>query len=157
MDDAHEPIVQVAKEVIERSDLIVRDLGCGDGTLLKKICAVTPWVTPTGCDMDAKAIVDAKLLMPWGHFEHKNMFDGAIWGADVLILMPGRLIEFGMNERIRFVLENSASKLIFYAYGDWLKKPLLQLIREAGFQWSPPWAMIAYKGGNGSAATAFAK
>lgn len=163
MNEAHKPIVDVAVEVITKSDLIVRDLGCGDGTLLQKISSKCPWITPTGCDVDEKAIVDARFKMPWGHFEHKNMWDGAIWGADLLILMPGRIIEFGTARgRAKYLLNNAAPKLLFYAYDEWLKKPInnrlfLNLVREAGFRWEPPWEMASYKTGNRSAAVAFVK
>ena len=70
-----------------------------------------------------------------------NLFDLATWETefkyDVVMLMPGRLIENEEKERNEYLinlLKLKADRVLLYAYGDWLKRfnGLAGLVQAAG-------------------------
>jgi hypothetical protein len=59
---------------------------------------------------------------------------------DLMLLMPGRLIEMTLDEAatLRVALRGRTRRLLVYAYGDWITKygSLEALCRAAGLPWS---------------------
>jgi hypothetical protein len=130
MNFAHEPIVQVVREAMDKTHNDIVDLGCGNGVLLKKIISGFN-ICPYGIDSNPTRIRHARELLP--RFA-KNFVVGDIhesekaWGIDkgfsIVLIMPGRLLEIDMNARANLLqfLKNRCQTIIVYAYGDWLQK-----------------------------------
>jgi hypothetical protein len=131
MNRAHKPIVRFLESVLNENHTSIADLGCGNGVLLKKICNGRENLVPFGIDFDSKKIEHAAEL--FGN-QKDNFFvgdltnDGAainlIKKSDMILLMPGRLLELTAPERGRFLAELSEAKgiLVLYAYGDWITR-----------------------------------
>lgn len=82
MERMHGPIVAWVEGLsLDRGNVI--DLGCGNGALLKKICAQNPGLIPFGVDLKRSAIDHARLLHPGneGNFWAGNLFDPRAWGS----------------------------------------------------------------------------
>jgi SAM-dependent methyltransferase len=142
MDEAHEPIVELARATIGDAGSVI-DLGCGNAALLKKICESRPRVIPIGLDVEYQKLEHARQLLPdfAEHFVAGNMFESIPLDADTLytlvVLMPGRLLEVDepAAERLRGWLEGHFEHLLVYAYGEWLTRydGLAGLAARAGF------------------------
>jgi hypothetical protein len=145
MDQAHQPIVDLAVETLAGRAGNVLDLGCGNGALLKKIHEANELVTPFGLEFEQLSgrIDHARLLLPdfAGNFMEGNMFESELPWADgrryaLAILMPGRLLEVEPERAawLRAKLQAHAGHLLVYAYGDWLTRHgnLANLARLAG-------------------------
>jgi len=142
MHAAHDVVLQAVGEVAGAIDL-----GCGDGTLLAKIAGGREgrWL---GVEQDEDRCRRGFLLYPQLHFQTGRIEDlpvpvaqqfGLDQPADVVLFMPGRLLEMKEEdaERVRFWLQRIAKKIIVYAYGDWLEKyggSLFRLAKAAGFE-----------------------
>jgi SAM-dependent methyltransferase len=145
MERLHAPIVQLAHQVLSGSGGLVLDLGCGNGTLLRRIVDATPGIIPYGLDYVAESIEHARTLVPdsYDNFLIGNMFDcDAIWENDrhyaAILLMPGRLLDGPIDRLAAFKrkLAERCKHIIVYAYGDWLTRygDLTGLVREAGLE-----------------------
>ena len=142
MQDAHRPIVELARAVLADDGGRVLDLGCGNGALLEQLVTVSPDVVPFGVDVDELRIEHARRLQPAyaDHFVVGDLFDDlSLWSDEapfaLVILMPGRLLEDpAAAARLRDRLEASACRLLVYAYSDWLGRPggLRNLTERAG-------------------------
>ena len=131
MDVAHKPIVDLAARTLSGRAGNILDLGCGNGVLLRKICEASPGRVPFGLDIDPERIAHAREILPAfvENFLCGNMLEEErIWAAgrryDLVILMPGRLVEAG-PERVPWFRERVvalAENVLVYAYGDWLTR-----------------------------------
>jgi hypothetical protein len=144
MDQAHEPIVRSASQILAGRGGNVLDLGCGNGVLLKKIEYVAGELVPFGVDPVAGRIASARRLWPGfaQNFIVGNMFDeDTIWEGDrrfaLALLMPGRFLETtpARGERLKRLLKERCDRILVYAYGDWLTRfqDLTGLARQAGW------------------------
>ena len=128
----HGPIVKFSNEIIEEKECNVLDLGCGNGFLLKKIKEINQKIIPYGIDLNEKAVETARILQP--EFS-SNFFTGNIFDAnsilpkdtmfELVIIMPGRLLEFKNEEKRRQFLtwlKESSKNILVYVYGDWIEK-----------------------------------
>lgn len=118
------------------------DLGCGDGTLLSKLTEgrVGKW---TGIELRAPVAHRGSKRYPLVRFvvgrveEIVTQCPETLGEHDVILLMPGRLIELGEEKArtIRRALKAIGRRLVVYAYGDWLRRfPGLEaLTKAAGF------------------------
>lgn len=145
MDNAHEPVLEQIQATLGKRSASVLDLGCGNGALLKKLCAANPQITPFGIDSDAERIAHAGLLLPEfaANFYAGSMFaEGDIWQEgrfyDLILLMPGRLLEVTPEqaETLKQRIREHTDQLVVYAYGDWIKRfgNLQGLVAAAGLQ-----------------------
>ena len=147
MEAAHAPIVAAATRLLGSAGGDVLDLGCGNGALLRTIRAAAPGAIPFGIDRDPGRIAHARELHPGfaGHFRVGDLLDPeSPWAAErryaLILLMPGRLVEAGPDKaaRLRESLARSGTRLLVYAYGDWLTRygSLRALAETAGLRMS---------------------
>lgn len=119
--EAHKVVLQA---VPKRKIHAITDLGCGDGLLASQIDAdrrIGVEVDPARA-AKARARLDEVLNVPLNTLNALP--------PDLLILMPGRLLEPG-NESLLPLL--SGREIIVYAYGHWLEETTLpELVHRAG-------------------------
>jgi hypothetical protein len=143
MEQAHQPIVELAAAVLSGRGGNVLDLGCGNGVLLKKIHDANGEVVPYGLDPIAERIVNAQRLWPRfaTHFIVGSMFDDeTVWEGDrrfaLVLLMPGRFLEIPLERgaQLKRLIKERCEQILVYAYGDWLTRfqDLAGLARQAG-------------------------
>ena len=119
--EAMEAAHDVVRRAVGEAPGHVLDLGCGDGTLLASL-------DPRGYGIEADAERAAR-----GRRRHSSLTISAgtieaLFGAwlapfDVVLLMPGRLLEMEPRaaERVRDELRRHR-RVVVYAYGDWLAR-----------------------------------
>lgn len=112
---AHRPIVELARRHASAGP--VCDLGCGNGELLRRI-----GLPAVGVEKDsaraARAVPDVEVRE--GDFlERPELWPGPY---ELVILMPGRLVEAGEVDRVRELVCERADHLLLYCYGDWLER-----------------------------------
>lgn len=103
----------------------VLDLGCGTGALLDRLPAASRW----GVERDPARAALAQQA-PHLRILVADLFrlpDWQAWASrqwDVVLLMPGRLLEAPAEaaDRLRAWLRTAARALLVYAYGDWLAR-----------------------------------
>ena len=143
MREAHRPIVELARTVLDGTGGDVLDLGCGNGALLEELVAASPGVVPFGVDLDARRIHHAQLLHPHvaDHFQVGDLLDDQVLGPAtrrfaLVLLMPGRLLEASpaAADALRRRLRAGGHRLLVYAYADWLTDAggLASLAERAG-------------------------
>jgi len=143
MDQAHQPVVELALEMLGESGGNVLDLGCGNGALLKKIVEKNPKITPFGVEIDPERYQHIASVLPEfsKNFELADIFNSdTIFRCDrqfnLVILMPGRLLEADSKQTalLKQQLRKQTDHLLVYAYGDWLNKyrDLWGLANEVG-------------------------
>jgi SAM-dependent methyltransferase len=145
MDSYHTPIIKFSKEIISLEGGNTLDLGCGNGFLLKRIKEINSSVIPYGIELNDKVTESAKKLQE--EFQN-NFFSGNLIDApsiisenlkfELVIIMPGRLLEEKDNEKKRCFLnwlKGSSKNILAYAYGDWVEKygSLKNILDLAGF------------------------
>jgi hypothetical protein len=145
MEEAHRPIIDIARRILAGQSGAVLDLGCGNGALVHTICANVPGLVPYGVEMDSVRVRHARLLAPaFGeNIIEGNIFDAeSVWATPIgyllAILMPGRLLEVD-RERARALrkhIDRHCQYLLVYAYPEWLARygTLARLANEAGLE-----------------------
>jgi len=129
MEEAHRTILAVLSTFTPGKLL---DLGSGTGRLLE-LAQKTGW-SVTGIENDPVRAGAAKVRTKRG-----DLFEVGIWEGkfDVVLLMPGRLIEQPEKaEALRAALNERAGIVLCYAYGDWLTRygDLNGLVQAAGLE-----------------------
>lgn len=130
MRQAHAPIAEFVSEEFSSRVGTICDLGCGNGMLLGRIKRDCPNLIPHGVDVEPSRIEHAgsTLAEHRDNFSVGDLFD---YGKrlehgqfDIVVLMPGRLTEADPTRTIalRRSLQRSGSRLLVYAYGDWLDR-----------------------------------
>jgi len=126
MDRAHAPLVRAVTDALgDVTGGRVLDLGCGDGTLLRKIVAKLGTIIPFGIDIRNSEIAQAQTLTP-NH--EKNFVVGnlkrtpELWARryDIALLAIQRLEELSSHSDVTDLLSKmraSAQKLLLYQYG----------------------------------------
>lgn len=143
MENAHRPVVEVARAALAGKGGNVLDLGCGNGALLHQIRKASLGAVPCGVELEPSRLEHARLLLPEfaTNFVLGDGFESdAIWADGrrypLVLLMPGRLLEAGPERaaRLRQRLRERCDALLVYAYGDWLRRyrNLEGLARRAG-------------------------
>ena len=129
MNQSHKPIVDFANSFIRDNSYSIIDLGCGNGSLLKKIKNVCCNITPFGIDHDKLAIEHGRTIMPEyaDNFILGDIFKSVdIWKQreyyDIALLMPGRLTVVNEDHRnwLKKQLKKHCKAIIIYLYNDWL-------------------------------------
>lgn len=128
MELSHAPLVDFAKTHLQDIKGRTIDLGCGNGVLVKKICAAVESCVPAGVDLSADKIRRAQDAMPEHakHFIVGNLIDclehSSTHHFAAGLLMLGRLAEHQRDEARRFIinLQERVGRLIIYAYDDFL-------------------------------------
>ena len=143
MENAHRPVVEVARAALAGNGGNVLDLGCGNGALLHEIREASPGVVPFGVELEPTRLEHARRLLPAfaANLTLGDMLESdALWADErryaLALLMPGRLLEAGPERaaRLRNRLSERCDALLVYAYGDWLTRfrNLEGLARKAG-------------------------
>jgi len=123
---SHEPIKQLAKQVLKDGQgLLVLDLGCGNGMLLRRI-ALETGATPFGLELDeSKARYAHRLLRRFGgEVKTANIFTARWpWPDQVFDLAIVPLTAFldaphDLSEQLRVHLMAHAHTILAYAYDD---------------------------------------
>lgn len=140
MDAAHETLLRAVREAGPPHAGTVVDLGCGDGTLLRKVRdlggnGVRLW----GCDLDPERVVQAARLSPDGSWIAGDIFEvEQPPEAALTILMPGRLLETDDAHRRRLLGSLRGRCCLFYLYSDWRRNAgLKEVCADAGLGWWP--------------------
>jgi SAM-dependent methyltransferase len=132
---AHDVIASLLGDTAES----VLDLGCGDGTLARRLAG--PGGFAAGIEIDParaaaasqrldRVVTGSLLAEPWPE---------APTGAyTVVLLMPGRIVEAG-GFPPSLMARLAGRRVVLYAYGDWLDKHknLAALAKAAGLPWKP--------------------
>jgi hypothetical protein len=138
IEEAHEVVLQAVGFPASAIDL-----GCGDGYLLNRIrrrsgspALSGPWV---GVESDAGRVERGRARHPELRFNPCQIQDLIVDlqdPVDVVLLMPGRLLEMKPEEahRVRGWLLETGRRVVAYSYGDWSKVPLDQLLERAGLR-----------------------
>lgn len=127
MQAAHDVVRDVAGHV-DRA----LDLGCGNGRLVQAI-ASHPFGVEGDRDRAGRSVVPVC----------GDRIEDLRWRGvyDLVLLMPGRLLEMStaVADDVRQALRASTSRLVVYAYGDWLTRhgSLQGLTEAAGLRWRP--------------------
>lgn len=115
----------------------VWDLGAGDGTLLDEILKVWPLSRCCGVEVDAGRVDRGLRRHPKVHLYHGRIEDLASGDEsqdriDLVLLMPGRLLEMQSAQRHRLLelLRLRARRLLLYRYGG----PLRPMASKAGLR-----------------------
>jgi hypothetical protein len=131
---AHRIILDVARKLKPKATRVL-DLGCGDGALARQIVGSKGYAA--GVEYDPIRAKRAEKCLD-------KVIEGDIFEVDfgkgeydTVLLMPGRLIEkpSSGDELINYLrLFRDHQRVIFYAYGDWIKgnRSLNVLVNKAG-------------------------
>ena len=128
---AHERLTRsIMHRSIATTVSAVADIGCGNGILLDMLSRQLPSVTTcAGIECDANKVESARVRLQhkdahiaWGDFQRYPQCFELIPDADLLLLMPGRLIECTPEQRAVLLAQitRKAKTIVAYAYGDWL-------------------------------------
>jgi SAM-dependent methyltransferase len=142
MNVLHQPIVALTHKALAYESGNVLDLGCGNGTLLAKVCERGNLI-PYGVDSNGFAVEHARLLLPQfaDNFVQADLFDIERWDGGtrryaLALLMLGRLLEVPGEVAMRMLhrLRLSSSRVLVYAYPDWGGQPLEAMARQLGLE-----------------------
>jgi len=99
----------------------VADLGCGNGTLLHKLGNIQKGAYLYGIDTNVHAIMQGRELFPYIKFRQADLLK-AYSGADMVVLMPGRLLECSKETAAKFVESLHFRYLLLYGYSAYAHK-----------------------------------
>jgi hypothetical protein len=142
MNRSHQPLVNLALQVLDGKPGNVLDLGCGNGLLLHKILQGNSSIIPYGVEIHNNKIAHVHSFLPdyTDHFFTGDMFAvEEVWSQryTLIIIMLGRLLEVEVEKR-EWLKERlrSASNLLVYVYDDYLSadQTLASLARAAGIE-----------------------
>lgn len=124
----------------------VLDLGAGDGSLLEAIRQAWPGSRCVGIEVDEGRAMRGIIRHPDVELRRGRIEDLQAEGQwDLVLLMPGRLLEMGQAEayEVREVIQRGARRLVLYAYGDWIEGGLRGLAARAGLRVIGPVTSVA--------------
>jgi SAM-dependent methyltransferase len=132
MDKAHQTLVSACRDILGSAGGNVIDMGCGDGTLLRKIVALADNLVPYGVDLDSNAVALAQTQLP--PFAD-NFRVGNLWDAFSSFHLRFKLVLIALcrfdevaveraNEMLR-LLTDSADAVLFYHYADGSQRPTI--------------------------------
>lgn len=133
MDKAHQTLVSASREILGSAGGNVIDMGCGDGTLLRKIVALADNLIPYGVDLDSKVVAAAQAQMPpfADNIRVRNLWDAAN-AFDLhfkLVLMAvcrfDEVTRERANEMLHYLTE-SADAVLFYHYAHGSQRPTME-------------------------------
>ncbi len=128
MQEAHAPILDLARRVLQQDPGPVLDLGSGNGALVDRLCHEVPGCTPFGVELLEDRARRGAAVCP----EHgANLVTGDMFACpevferqySLVILMPGRLVDGPAQgcDWLRRQLRTRARHILIYAYDDWLE------------------------------------
>lgn len=145
MEDAHAPILELARTVLARNPGPLLDLGAGNGALVDRLAHEVPGCEPFGVELLPERAAHAREICPrhGANIAPGDMFRcEELFGREyaLVLLMPGRLID-GPPEGVAWLrdqLRRKARHLLIYAYQDWLGEygSLRRLAEAAGLSTS---------------------
>jgi hypothetical protein len=121
---AHAPIVALARQALAGRRGAVIDLGCGNGALVRAICARRRTLAPHGVDRNETAIRHAQTLLPRfaGNFVRDDLFHAVQGFGDrrfaLALVMAGRLTEAPPDVATAFLarLQAAAERVLLYVH-----------------------------------------
>ena len=122
LEKAHQPLIEAIKE---SGAARVLDLGCGNGRLLNAAGVEAPM----GVDKNQAAIDRAGKWFPKGQYLCADIFDMDLdalrqFRADLVLFMPGRLLEGGSPALTSYLAEHG--NVLLYSYGSETVQELLK-------------------------------
>lgn len=135
---AHDVVIEATPDVDAAVGRIL-DLGSGNGALLERLGRPWPRAELIGVERDAGRAARSGLRRAKVRTHVADLFEWRWNGAyDLVVLMPGRLLEADAERRARLLerLDADAGTLLCYAYGDWLQRhgSLRALLSAAGLE-----------------------
>jgi hypothetical protein len=121
MEEAHNWLLSIMPPM--PSGMHILDLGCGNGLLLEKLCALSTDSVPHGIDIDPARVLRAAQRLHWGFFDAANI-SAMTWDKeyDLIVFMPGRLSEMKPEEAAAVLAKlNKSKRVLMYMYGDRIK------------------------------------
>lgn len=132
MKSAHAVILHAVQKATTPLDSAL-DLGSGNGELLARIADGRPgrWI---GIEADpARAARHVPGVDVWHGSIESLSWAGAQY--DVVLLMPGRILEMSSEDAARVRSALRGRRLVLYSYGAWLgNRGLIELCAKTGFQ-----------------------
>lgn len=138
MDRAHETVLKVVPKEARHAI----DLGCGDGRLLYRFSSTRGAGVRRGVELDRgrqeRGVTRWKgeggVVLRVGPIQDLTLWLDST--ADVVFLMPGRLLEMEPEDAAKVRTALRDIRLVVYAYGDWLTKHggLAALAEKAGLR-----------------------
>lgn len=131
MEEAHLPILELAKAELGGSAGNVLDIGAGNGALLKKIYEANSRVSVFGVEIEPTRVEHARQLMPAfaDNFVVGDMFDcDSVWDGNrlfsLVILMVGRFLKVDQKRSANLMkhIREQCNRLLVYAYPDWIAR-----------------------------------
>lgn len=115
----HDLILKVVPKASKVKSIV--DLGCGNGILVSKIGAYHPAANLYGIDVNLHAIMQGRRTFPYIKFRQTD-FLRTHSGADMVVLMPGRLLECRGVTAEKFVESLNFRYLLLYSYSAYAHK-----------------------------------
>jgi len=123
LEKCHSHIVKLAKRHLSGLEGNILDLGCGNGLLLKRVCAGGGNLVPYGVDVNGESLEHARELnFGPANFRRANIFDSDIWtiGSRYVLsfLSLQRLLEVTrkQSDDLLAAIQKHCDKLIVYCY-----------------------------------------
>lgn len=114
MTKSHAIITLAARQA--RNVLSILDPGCGNGFLLNRLKGYHQGANLLGVDWNYHAIQQGTRLYPHIRFTHDDLFNSSP-AADMIVLMPGRLLE-QPDRAQEFISRMNFRYLLLYGYSD---------------------------------------
>ena len=138
----HKPIVTLTQNELKGVCGNVIDLGCGNGVLVSKLCAMSKGLTPWGCDINRSALEHAAVLFPRyrHHFIPMDIFDPAVWTPTrryVLACLMVRRLEDVSRHKAIGLLKNVAvycDRLLLHLSRGWSDSNIETLAAKSGLK-----------------------
>lgn len=143
MRELHQPIVILARKTLATQSGNVLDLGCGNGTLLAKVCEGRSDLIPYGIDSKASAVAHAGQVLQefGGNFVQGDLFNSELWETGMrryalVLLMMGRLLEVPREKALTMLnrLRSLCPRILVYVYPDWGEHSLESVARQLGLE-----------------------
>jgi hypothetical protein len=138
----HKPILALARNELKDICGNVIDLGCGNGVLVSKLCAISKGLIPWGCDINRGALEHAAVLFP--RYRHQfiplDIYDQAVWTPArryVLACLMVRRLEDVSRHKAIGLLKNIAvccDRLLLHLSRGWSNSNIDALAAKSGLK-----------------------
>jgi hypothetical protein len=138
----HKPIVALARNELTGVCGNIVDLGCGNGVLASKLCAMSKGLIPWGYDINRSAVEHAAILFPRyrRQFVPMDIFEPAVWTSTrhyVLACLMIRRLEDVSGHKAFALLRNIAvhcDRLLLHLSRGWSHANIEMLAAKSGLR-----------------------